>query len=249
MSLVVQKYGGSSLATAGRIKNVASRIDERKIKGDDLVIVVSAMGKQTDELLRLAHGVSDNPPARELDMLLSVGERISMALLSMALHDLGQPAISFTGSQSGIVTDTVHTNARILEVKADRIREELKQGKVVIVAGFQGVSVTREITTLGRGGSDVTAVALAISLRASSCEFYKDVDGLYSRDPKQDANAEKLSECDYSKVHELVEHGARVFHPLAIDLARRHSLPLYLASSFNSESGTWIRSGREGAHG
>lgn len=249
MSLIVQKYGGSSLATSARIKEVARRIHERKIQGDDLVIVVSAMGKQTDALLKLAHEVSNHPPVRELDMLLSVGERISMALLSMALYDLGQPAISFTGSQSGIVTDTVHTNARIVEVKADRIKEELKQGKVVIVAGFQGVSVTREITTLGRGGSDVTAVALAISLGASACEFYKDVDGLYSKDPKQYGDAQKLSECDYSTVHDLVEQGARVFHPLAIDLAKQHALPLYLASSFNSEAGTWIRAGRKEAHG
>ncbi|MEK7790670.1 MAG: aspartate kinase [Deltaproteobacteria bacterium] len=240
MSLIVQKYGGSSLSTPLRIREMASRISKRKKQGDDLVVVVSAMGNETDKLLKLAHEVSQNPPARELDMLLSVGERISMSLLSMALHDLGEPAISFTGSQSGIVTDAVHTNARILEVKADRIKEELRLGKVVIVAGFQGVSVDREITTLGRGGSDVTAVALAISLEASFCEFYKDVDGLYSKDPRQFLDAQKMSECDYSEVYELVEKGAKVFHPLAIDLAKKHALPLYLASSFNSEPGTWI---------
>lgn len=249
MALIVQKYGGSSLETPQRILEVARRIHKRKKKGIDLVVVVSAMGRQTDELLKLARGISQDPPARELDMLLSVGERISMALLSMALHDLGQPAISFTGSQSGIVTDDVHTNARILEVRADRIRQELRDGKIVIVAGFQGVSLTREITTLGRGGSDVTAVALAVSLQASVCEFYKDVDGLYSKDPKHDLNAQKLSECDYSIVQNLLEQGARVFHPLAIELAERHRLLLYLASSFNSSPGTWIRPAVSLAHG
>lgn len=249
MALIVQKYGGSSLETPQRIREVACRIHERKKKGIDLVVVVSAMGKQTDELLRLARGVSQNPPARELDMLLSVGERISMALLSMALYDLSQPAISFTGSQSGIVTDEVHTNARILEVRADRILQELRGGKVVIVAGFQGVSLTREITTLGRGGSDVTAVALAVSLQASVCEFYKDVDGLYSQDPKRDLNAQKLSECDYATVRNIIEQGAKVFHPLAIELAQRHRLPLYLASSFHSSPGTWIRPAVSLAHG
>jgi aspartate kinase len=242
MSLIVQKYGGSSLSTPFQILKIACRISERKKKGDDLVVVVSAMGDKTDELLKLAYEVSQNPPPRELDMLLSVGERISMALLSMALYDLGQPAISFTGSQSGIVTDTVHTNARILEVKADRIKQELGLGKVVIVAGFQGVSVDREITTLGRGGSDVTAVHLAIRLQAFCCEFYKDVDGLYSKDPTLFSDAQKFSECDYSQVYELIEKGGKVFHPLAIDLAKKHSLPLYLASSFNLEPGTWIRS-------
>lgn len=249
MALIVQKYGGSSLETPQRIREVARRIHERKKRGVDLVVVVSAMGKQTDELLRLARGVSKDPPARELDMLLSVGERISMALLSMALYDLGQPAISFTGSQSGIVTDEVHTNARILEVRGDRIRQGLGSGRVVIVAGFQGVSLSREITTLGRGGSDVTAVALAVSLQASVCEFYKDVEGLYSQDPKHHLNAQKLSECDYSTVQNLIEQGAKVFHPLAIELARQHRLPLYLASSFNSSPGTWIRPAAGVAHG
>ena len=243
MSLIVQKYGGSSLATPVKLRKVAQKIVERKKLGDDLVVVVSAMGDTTDHLVKLANQVSQNPSARELDMLLSSGERISMSLLSMALNDLGVASISFTGSQSGIVTDTTHTNAKILEVKADRIRQELSSGKVVIVAGFQGVSIQKEITTLGRGGSDVTAVALAIKLGAERCEFYKDVDGIYTKDPKVHSDAKKLTQCDYSVVLELVKKGSSVFHPQAIHLAKEHAVPLYLYSTFRtSGSGTEIRS-------
>ena len=240
MSLIVQKYGGSSLATIERIREVASRIAQKKKEGNDLVIVVSAMGNSTDDLLQLAHQVTDSPHKRELDMLLSAGERISMSLLSMALHAIGQCSISFTGSQSGIVTDNEHTQAKIVEVKADRIKEELQQGKIVIVAGFQGVSTTKEVTTLGRGGSDVTAVALAVALNAARCELYKDVDGVYTQDPKLAIHAKKLERCNYDVVLNMVAQGSQLLHVEAIKLAEKYSLPLYVASSFNNQLGTTI---------
>lgn len=240
MKLIVQKYGGSSLETTERIREIANQIIQKKKLGYDLIVVVSAMGKTTDHLLKLAHEITSSPLARELDMLLSAGERISMSLLSMALNEKGQASISFTGSQSGIVTDTTHTNAKILEVRGDRIKQELQCGKIVIVAGFQGVSTNKEVTTLGRGGSDVTAVALAVGLGAIQCEFYKDVDGVYTRDPKLYADAKKIEKCDYSKIKALVEQGARVFHPQAIELAEKFSMPLYISSSFHGETGTTI---------
>lgn len=230
------------MASVDYIKRVAQRILDAKRKGNDLVIVVSAMGNTTNELSQLAITMNPNPPARELDMLLSSGERISMALLSMALHALGEDSISLTGSQSGIVTDTAHTQAKILEIKADRIREQLKLGKIVIVAGFQGVSLKKEITTLGRGGSDVTAVALAAALHAERCEFYKDVDAIYSEDPKKSKNAYRLEHCKYEDVLSLVKQGSKVLHEDALTLAQKFSVPLYLASSFNESPGTHIRS-------
>lgn len=240
MALIVQKYGGSSLATIECVLNVAKRIIQKKSEGHDLVVVVSAMGNTTNELLELAHKVSSHPPARELDMLLTSGERISIALLAMALDRLGQASISFTGSQSGIVTDTSHTNAKILEVKADRIREQLKLGKVVIVAGFQGVSTEKEITTLGRGGSDVTAVMLAATLGASCCEFYKDIDGVYTHDPKTFSDAKKLEKCSYEVVLNMIQHGSKPLHLDALHLARKYSIPLYIASSFQDYKGTRV---------
>jgi uridylate kinase len=197
MSIIVQKYGGSSVADLDRIGRVAARIRARREAGDQLVVVVSAMGDTTDELLELAKRVSTDPPRRELDMLLTCGERISMALLSMCLHELGVPAISFTGSQSGIITDDSHSQARIVEVRPVRILEELGKAKVVIVAGYQGVSRAREVTTLGRGGSDTTAVALAAALQAEACEIYSDVDGVFSADPRVVPEARKLESLDY----------------------------------------------------
>jgi len=240
MSLIVQKYGGSSLATLECIQEVARKVSQRKKEGSDLVVVVSAMGNTTNDLLKLANGISDRPPARELDMLLSAGERISMALLAMALYHIDVPSISFTGSQSGIVTDTSHTQAKILEIRADRIQEHIRLGKVVIVAGFQGVSTQKEVTTLGRGGSDVTAVALAVALGAQRCEFYKDVDGIYTQDPKYDKNAQKIERCDYDRVLALANSGAKVLHSEAIHLAQKHSMPLYIASSFTEHPGTLV---------
>jgi aspartate kinase len=240
MLLIVQKYGGSSLATPERIKKVARGISDVYKKGTQLVVVVSAMGDSTDKLQALALQVSLTPSDRELDMLLSAGERISMSLLSMALHDLGHNAVSLTGSQSGIVTDTAHTRATILDIRADRIKEALSLNRIIIVAGFQGVSTEKEVTTLGRGGSDVTAVALAVKLGASRCEFYKDVDGVYTNDPKTNPDAKKIKTCHYADVMKLLNEGSGVFHRRAIELAEKHSLPLYLASTLNTDSGTRI---------
>lgn len=240
MPLIVQKYGGSSLATVSHLKHVAQRISDTKKEGNDLVVVVSAMGQTTNDLLALAKTINPTPPARELDMLLSSGERISMALLSMALNNIGEDSISFTGSQSGIVTDTTHTRAKILEIKADRIREQLSLKKIVIVAGFQGVSTQKEITTLGRGGSDVTAVALAAALHAERCEFYKDVDAIYTEDPKTSHHAERLWQCKYDEVLTLIKKGSRILHEEAITLAQKHAVPLYLTSSFKEGPGTTI---------
>src|SRR5580765_5961129 len=200
MALLVQKYGGTSVGSQERIQNVAERIVRTRRGGADLVVVVSAMGDATDDLIQLARSVSTRAHPREMDMLLTSGERISMALVAMAVNDRGHEAVSFTGSQSGIVTDTSHTRAKIVEVKADRIKEELKKGRVVIVAGFQGVSREREVTTLGRGGSDTTAVALAAALDAESCEIYTDVDGVYTADPRVVAKARKLSALSYDEM-------------------------------------------------
>ncbi len=220
MSVIVQKYGGSSVADVERIRKVAARVSARRAEGHQLVVVVSAMGDTTDELLSLAKRMSADPPRRELDMLLTCGERISMALLSMALHELGVPAISFTGSQSGIITDDNHAQARIVEVRPVRIREELAKGKVVIVAGYQGVSRNREVTTLGRGGSDTTAVALAAALGAEACEIYSDVDGVFSADPRVVPEARKLEALDYGTMQELAAAGARVLNAQAVEFAR-----------------------------
>jgi len=242
-SLVIQKYGGSSLATPTHIKRVAKKIALKKKDGYRLVIVGSAMGNATDELLKLSKEVSDKPSTRELDMLLSSGERISMSLLSMALHMLGVESISFTGSQSGIVTNTDHTHAKILEIKGERIKEALELDKVVIIAGFQGVSTEKEVTTLGRGGSDVTAVALAGSLGAERCEFYKDVDGLYTKDPKKHSDAKKIDRCHYETVLELVSKGDTVFQRQAVELAQKLSVALYISSTFESKQGTHIFGG------
>lgn len=241
MAIIVQKYGGSSVADAEKIKQVAGKIAERRAQGDDLVVVVSAMGDTTDELLGLARQVTDNPSRRELDMLLTAGERISMALLSMALNALGVPAISFTGSQSGIITSESHSNARILEVRPFRICESLKDGLVVIVAGYQGVSRERkEVTTLGRGGSDTTAVALAAALNADACEIYSDVDGVFSADPRVAPQAQRLAEISYEEMQALAESGARVLNAQAVEFARKAEITIHARATAGGE-GTRVR--------
>ncbi len=240
MSLVVQKYGGSSVANAERIKNVAARVAAYKKKGHALVVVVSALGDTTDELLDLSTKITSNPSRRELDMLLSTGEQMSVALLAMALHELKCDAISFTGSQVGIFTDSVHTKARIVDINTDRIRKELKNKKIVIVAGFQGTNQEREITTLGRGGSDLTAVALAKALSADSCEIYTDVEGIYTTDPRLVKNARKIPRISYEEMLELASSGAQVMQSRSIELAGKFNIPIHVRSSFSKNEGTWI---------
>src|SRR3954468_21147787 len=226
MATVVQKYGGSSVADVEKIRKVARKGKEKRDEGRQVVVVVSAMGDTTDELLALAKQVSPDPHRRELDMLLTCGERISMALLSMALQELGVAAISFTGSQSGIITNDAHSQARIVEVRPYRIQDELAQGKVVIVAGYQGVSYKKEVTTLGRGGSDTTAVALAAALNAD-CEIYSDVDGVYTADPRVVPSARRLSELSYEEMQELAESGAKVLNAQAVEFAKDRGIAIY----------------------
>jgi len=243
MGLLVQKYGGTSVGTPERIQRVADRIVRTRRSGIDLVVVVSAMGGATDDLIDLAKKVSNEEHPREMDMLLTAGERISMALVAMAVMDRGQEAVSFTGSQSGIVTDTSHTRAKIVEIRADRIREELTKGRIVIVAGFQGVSKEREVTTLGRGGSDTTAVALAAALGGDECEIYTDVDGVYTADPRVVPEARKLSAVSYDEMLELASLGAKVLHNRSVEIARRFDVPIHVRSSFHGNEGTRIRKG------
>src|SRR5919197_1552368 len=233
MGIIVQKYGGTSVADVEKIRRVAERVRRRREQGNQLVVVVSAMGDTTDELLALAKKISPDPPRRELDMLLTCGERISMALLSMALQELAVPAISFTGSQSGIITDDAHAQARIVEVRPFRILEELERGKVVIVAGYQGVSHKREVTTLGRGGSDTTAVALAAALDAEACEIYSDVDGVFSADPRVVPDARKLEQLSFEEMQELAAAGARVLNAQAVEVARDKGIAIRARSSFD----------------
>jgi aspartate kinase len=227
MSVIVQKYGGSSVADVDKIGRVADRVVAAKRSGHDVVVVVSAMGKTTDELLALAKRVASDPPRRELDMLVSTGERVTMALLSIAIQARGVEAISFTGSQSGIITSDRHFDARILEVRPVRIEEELGRGKIVIVAGYQGMSTRREITTLGRGGSDTTAVALAAALGAAHCEIYSDVDGVYSADPRVVPDAVHLPELDLASLQEMAEAGAKVLNAQAVEWARRAGIAIH----------------------
>ncbi|WP_183096010.1 aspartate kinase [Nocardioides stalactiti] len=241
MGIVVQKYGGSSLSDADAIKRVARRIVDAKKAGNDVVVAVSAMGDSTDELLDLAAQVSPLPPARELDMLLTAGERISMALVAMAISDLGFTAQSFTGSQAGVITDDVHGKAKILDVTPGRIRSAIDEGHVVIVAGFQGVSQqTKEITTLGRGGTDTTAVALAAALDADVCEIYTDVDGVFTADPRIVPAARKLATVTYEEMLELAASGAKVLHLRSVEYARRHNIPIHVRSSFSTLEGTIV---------
>lgn len=241
MSLIVQKYGGSSVADAESIKRVAKRIVESRKAGNDVVVAVSAMGDTTDELLDLAHEVTPIPAPRELDMLLTSGERIAMALLAMAIKGMGHEARSFTGSQAGMITDATHGAARIVEVTPVRLREALDEGAIVIVAGFQGFSrESRDITTLGRGGSDTTAVALAAALDANVCEIYTDVDGVFTSDPRVVKKAKKLDRITSEEMLELASSGAKVLHIRAVEYARRHGVTLHVRSSFNNSEGTVV---------
>ncbi len=241
MSLVVQKFGGTSVADPERIRAVAEHIVRTRRAGHDVVVVVSAMGKTTDDLERLALQVAEEPAAREMDMLLTSGERISIALLCMAVIDQGQAAVSFTGSQAGIVTDTAHRQAKILEIKADRLREALAQGSVAVVAGFQGVSTEAAITTLGRGGSDTTAVALAAALDADECEIYTDVSGVYTADPRIVPDARRLARVSYDEMLEMAATGGRVLALRSVEFARNYKVPVHVRSSFTWEPGTWVR--------
>ena len=238
---VVQKYGGSSVADVERIQRVADRVAATRAAGRDVVVVVSAMGDTTDELLGLARRVSESPARRELDMLLSAGERISMALLSMALNARGVAAVSFTGSQSGIITNDAHANARIVEVRPYRVQDELARGKVVIVAGYQGVSYRKEVTTLGRGGSDTTAVALAAALDAEACEIYSDVDGVYSGDPRIIPDAHRLAKISYEEMQELAESGARVLNAVAVEFAKEKGIAIYARAASGGAGETVVR--------
>ncbi len=241
MPIQVQKYGGSSVADEAKLAQVADRVVASKREGYDLVVVVSAMGKTTDELLALARSLHPDPPRRELDMLVSVGERISMSLLSMAIQRRGVEAISFTGSQCGIITNDCHSDARIIEVRPFRIQDELARGKVVIVAGFQGMSYRREITTLGRGGSDTTAVALAAALSAESCTIFGDVDGVYSADPRLVTDAARIEELGYPEMQELAESGAKVLNATAVEFAKERGIGLFVRRTDGVGGQTVIR--------
>jgi len=243
MALIVQKYGGSSVADAERIKNVAKRIARAKDEGNQVVVVVSAMGNTTDELIELAYQVTDQPDSRELDVLLSTGEVVSSTLLAMALHRMGYPAISLTGAQAGIRTDASYSRARILKVESKRVVKELEKGNIVIVAGFQGITDEMDITTLGRGGSDTTAVALAVSLGAEVCQIYTDVEGVYTADPRIVPEAQRLSEIGYDEMLELATYGAKVMHPRAVELGELFNMPILVASSFTQNPGTLIHGG------
>jgi aspartate kinase len=241
LSVVVQKYGGSSVADATRIGNVARRIVATFEQGHSVSAVVSARGDTTDELVELAREITPDPPEREMDMLLSAGERISCALLAMAIHRLGYEAVSLTGSQAGIITDTVHTKARILDITPARVQEAMDKGKIVLVAGFQGVSTEKDVTTLGRGGSDTTAVALAHALGADVCEIYTDVDGVYTANPSLVAKARKIDHISYDEMLELAAAGAQVLAVRAVEYARKYDIPIHVRSSFTDYDGTWVR--------
>jgi len=243
MALIVQKYGGSSVADAEKIKNVARRIADTRDGGNQVVVVVSARGDTTDELIKLAYQVVDHPDDRELDVLLSTGELVSSTLLAMTLHGMGYPAISLTGAQAGIRTDSTYSRARILKVESRRVVKELEKGNIVIVAGFQGVTDEMDVTTLGRGGSDTTAVALAASLKAEVCQIYTDVEGIYTADPRVVPEARRLEEIGYEEMLEMASYGARVMHPRAVELGELYNIPILVASSFTGNPGTLIHGG------
>ena len=242
MALLVHKYGGSSVADAEKIKRVAERVINAKISGNDVVVVVSAMGDSTDELIDLAHTVSTDPEPREMDLLLSTGELVSCTLLSMAIKSMGHDSVSVTGNQAGIVTDTMYGHARISRVDSDRIKDELEKGQITVVAGFQGMTEGQDITTLGRGGSDTTAVALAAALNADRCDIYTDVEGIYTADPRIVPKARKMAEIGYQEMLELASYGAKM-HPRSIELGSVYQVPIYVASSFSDQPGTLIHKG------
>jgi aspartate kinase len=245
VALIVQKYGGTSVADPDRIRAVAENVAITRRHGNDVVVVVSAMGKETDNLIALANAVSRVQPGREMDMLLTIGERKTMALLCMALAELGIDAMSFTGSQVGIITEPVHMKAKILEVKGDRVRDALALGRVCVVAGFQGVSTDNEITTLGRGGSDATAVAIAAALHADACEIYTDVTGVFSADPRIVPQARKLARIGFEEMLEMAGAGSKVLMMRSVELARNHNVPIHVRSAFTWELGTWVTSDEE----
>jgi aspartate kinase len=240
VALIVQKFGGTSVADPDRMKAVAEHVAFTRRHGHDVVVAVSAMGKSTDNLIALANSVSRSQPGRELDMLLTTGERVSAALLTMALVDAGCEAVSFTGSQVGIITDTMHGKAKIVEVKGDRVRDAVSRGKVCVVAGFQGVSTDKEITTLGRGGTDTTAVALAAALGADACEIYTDVTGVFSADPRIVPQARKLTRIHFDEMLEMAAAGSKVLALRSVEFARNHNVPIHVRSSFTWEQGTWV---------
>ncbi len=241
MRVIVQKYGGTSVSDVDKLKKIAEMISAVKKQGYDVVAVVSAMGKTTNSLIEMAKSISSNPPRREMDMLLSTGERTTMALLCMALSDLGVEAISLTGSQAGIITNDRHNDAKVIEVRPVRVQDELEKGKVVVIGGFQGVSYKRDITTLGRGGSDTSAVALAAALSAERCEIYSDVDGVYTSDPNIVKDAKHLPEISYQQIQEMAEAGAKVLNAQAVQFAKEAKIALYARSTFNPGKETIIK--------
>lgn len=241
MSIVVQKYGGSSVSDVDKLKRIAQNIFAVKQQGYDMVVVVSAMGKNTNSLIEMAHSISADPDKRELDMLLSTGERTAMALLSIALNEIGVKTISLTGSQSGIITNDRHNDATVIEVRPFRVQDELAKGKVVVIGGFQGVSYKRDITTLGRGGSDTSAVALAAALNAERCEIYSDVDGIYTADPNLIKDAKHLPEISYQQIQEMAEAGAKVLNAQAVQFAKNAKIAIYARSTFHSTRETVVR--------
>ena len=238
--LIVQKFGGSSVANPERIKRVAQRVVDVKRRGHDVVVVVSALGDTTDELVQLASQISSQPRERELDMLMATGEQVSVALLAMAIHELGEDAVSFTGAQVGILTDGTHTKARLVNINTSRISKELQEHRIVIVAGFQGVNLNQDITTLGRGGSDLTAVALAHALHADVCEIFTDVEGVYTADPRLVQDARKLNAISYDEMLEMASLGAQVMQARSIFVAKRFNVPIHVRSSFSMREGTMI---------
>lgn len=240
MALIVQKYGGSSIGNPRLIQRVAAHVVSEKKKGNKVVVVVSALGDTTDELIHLSRQITENPSEREMDMLISTGEQVTVALLAMAIHQLGHEAISFTGAQVGILTDRSHTQAKILDINTKRIEEELRKDRIVIVAGFQGVTLNQDITTLGRGGSDLTAVALAKVLRAKICEIYTDVEGVYTADPRLEKRARKLDHISYDEMLELASLGAQVMQARSMEVAKKYEVPLHIRSSFSDRAGTII---------
>ncbi|MFA4857801.1 MAG: aspartate kinase [Candidatus Margulisiibacteriota bacterium] len=242
MSIIVHKYGGTSVGTPEKIKNVAKHVANVKAEGNDVVVIVSAMGHTTDELIELMHQVTQKPDPREYDMLVSTGEQVSASLLAMALIDLGCPAVSLTGGQAGVITEDIYRKARIKDIKLDRVRKELKSGKVVVITGFQGIDSQGDIITIGRGGSDTSAVAVAAALKANVCDIYTDVDGVYTTDPRIVPEAKKLDTISYDEMLELASLGAQVLHPRSVECAKHYGIPIHLRSSFDFEKlGTIVK--------